>query len=93
MNNVLGFPGLFKGALDARARRFTFEMLLAAAETIADRAEGHELVPSPLDLELHHAVAHAVARAAIDSGVAREALDDDYFNADPPTRPSPPAWR
>ncbi|HEX7127916.1 MAG TPA: NAD-dependent malic enzyme [Thermodesulfobacteriota bacterium] len=92
VNNVLGFPGLFKGALDARARRFTFEMLLAAAEAIAGRTEGHELVPSPLDLELHHAVAHAVARGAIDSGVARAPLDEDYFNADPPSRPVPTSW-
>ncbi len=79
VNNVLGFPGLFKGALDARARRFTFEMLLAAARTIAARAEEGELVPSPLDLPLHGAVARAVARAAMESGVARAALDEDYF--------------
>lgn len=88
VNNVLGFPGLFKGALDARARRFTFEMLLAAARAIAVRAEGHELVPSPLDLELHASVARAVARAAMQSGVARAALDEDYFTGpiEPPAR-------
>ncbi|HWP34325.1 MAG TPA: malic enzyme-like NAD(P)-binding protein [Thermodesulfobacteriota bacterium] len=80
VNNVLGFPGLFKGALDARASRFTYEMLIAAAEAIAARADEGELVPSPLDLEVHQAVARAVARAAIASGVARAALDEDYFS-------------
>jgi malate dehydrogenase (oxaloacetate-decarboxylating) len=79
VNNVLGFPGLFKGALDARARRFTYEMLIAAARAIAARAQGDELVPSPLDRDLHVAVAKAVARAAMDSGVARVQLDEDYF--------------
>ena len=84
VNNVLGFPGLFRGALDARARRFTFEMLLAAARAIAERAEGAELVPSPLEREVHRAVAHAVARAAMESGVARVKLDEDYFSAGSP---------
>ena len=56
INNVLGFPGLFKGALAARAPRFTDAMLLAAARTIAELAKGEELVPDPLDLELHKAV-------------------------------------
>lgn len=82
VNNVLGFPGLFKGALDARARRFTLEMLFAAARAIAERVEGQELVPSPLDRQLHAAVARAVARAAMKSGVARVALDEDYFSGE-----------
>jgi malate dehydrogenase (oxaloacetate-decarboxylating) len=64
INNVLGFPGLFRGALEAGARRFTDEMLVAAAETIADLAGAHELVPEPLDPAVHHAVAQAVKRAA-----------------------------
>jgi malate dehydrogenase (oxaloacetate-decarboxylating) len=84
VNNVLGFPGLFRGALDARARRFTFEMLLAAARAIAERADGAELVPSPLERDVHRAVAHAVARAAMESGVARVKLDEDYFSAGSP---------
>jgi len=64
INNVLGFPGLFKGALAARATRFTDAMLLAAARTIAESAKGEELVPDALDLELHRAVTAAVKAAA-----------------------------
>ncbi len=64
INNVLGFPGLFRGALEAGARRFTDEMLVAAAETIADHAGEHELVPEPLNPAVHEAVAQAVMRAA-----------------------------
>ena len=64
INNVLGFPGLFKGALAARATRFTDEMLLAAARKIAELAKGEDLVPDALDLELHKAVTAAVAAAA-----------------------------
>ena len=65
INNVLAFPGLFKGALDARARCFSDEMLMAAAETIALFARnGDELVPDPLDKELHHRVAAAVQAAS-----------------------------
>jgi malate dehydrogenase (oxaloacetate-decarboxylating) len=70
INNVLGFPGLFRGALDAGARRFTDEMLVAAAETIADHAGEHELVPEPLNPAVHEAVAQAVAQAARDSGAS-----------------------
>jgi len=68
INNVLGFPGLFKGALEVGARRFTDEMLVAAAETIADLAADHDLVPDPLNLAVHDAVTAAVAKAARDSG-------------------------
>lgn len=68
INNVLGFPGLFRGALQAGARRFTDEMLVAAAETIADLAGEHDLVPDPLNRSVHDAVAQAVARAAESSG-------------------------
>jgi malate dehydrogenase (oxaloacetate-decarboxylating) len=64
INNVLGFPGLFKGALAARATRFTDAMLLAAARKIAELAKGEDLVPDALDLELHKAVTAAVAAAA-----------------------------
>ena len=64
INNVLGFPGLFKGALVARAPRFTDAMLLAAARKIAELAKGEDLVPDALDLELHKAVTAAVAAAA-----------------------------
>jgi malate dehydrogenase (oxaloacetate-decarboxylating) len=64
INNVLGFPGLFKGALAARAPCFTDAMLLAAARKIAELAKGDDLVPDALDLELHKAVTAAVAAAA-----------------------------
>ena len=66
INNVLGFPGLFRGALDARARRFTDEMLLAAAEAIADAAAEDELVPDALDPAVHEAVAAAVRSSVAD---------------------------
>ncbi|TAL29769.1 MAG: NAD-dependent malic enzyme [Spirochaetes bacterium] len=64
INNVLGFPGLFRGALDARARAFTDGMLFAAARAISDAAPEGELVPSPLDRAMHDAVALAVCQAA-----------------------------
>jgi malate dehydrogenase (oxaloacetate-decarboxylating) len=68
INNVLGFPGLFRGALEARARKFTDEMLVAAAEAIADLAAESALVPDPLDPRVHDAVAEAVRLAALSSG-------------------------
>ena len=64
VNNVLGFPGLFRGALDARARSFSREMLDAAANRLSELATGDRLVPSPLDREVHTQVAEAVAEAA-----------------------------
>ena len=71
VNNVLGFPGIFRGAVDANAPRITNEMLLAAAQTIADMAPPGDLVPNPLDKKVHLAVARAVAQKAIDQGIAR----------------------
>lgn len=65
INNVLAFPGLFKGALSARATRFSGVMLMAAAEAIAQLARGDELVPDPLDKSVHEHVAAAVHEAAI----------------------------
>ena len=64
INNVLAFPGLFKGALSARARRFSDVMLMAAADAIAQLARGDELVPDPLDKSVHERVAAAVHEAA-----------------------------
>jgi malate dehydrogenase (oxaloacetate-decarboxylating) len=64
INNVLAFPGLFKGALEARAARFTDAMLMAAANAIAALARGDELVPDGLDRELHAKVTAAVRAAA-----------------------------
>ncbi len=65
INNVLGFPGLFKGALEARAPRFTDAMLLAAAHRIAALASGDDLVPDALDRNVHAAVTEAVREAAL----------------------------
>jgi malate dehydrogenase (oxaloacetate-decarboxylating) len=71
VNNVLGFPGIFRGAVDANAPRITHEMLVAAAETIAAMAPPGDLVPNPLDKQVHHAVARAVAEMAYEQGIAR----------------------
>jgi malate dehydrogenase (oxaloacetate-decarboxylating) len=71
VNNVLGFPGIFRGAVDANAPRITHEMLVAAAETIANMTPPGDLVPSPLDKEVHRAVARAVAQTAMAQGIAR----------------------
>jgi len=71
VNNVLGFPGIFRGAVDANASRITHEMLVAAAETIAAMTPSGDLVPNPLDKAVHHAVARAVAEKAYEQGIAR----------------------
>src|SRR5271157_212862 len=71
VNNVLGFPGIFRGAVDTYAPRITQEMLLAAAHTIADLTPSGEMVPNPLDKNVHRAVARAVAQKAIEQGIAR----------------------
>jgi malate dehydrogenase (oxaloacetate-decarboxylating) len=64
VNNALGFPGIFRGALRARTRRITSAMKIAAAETIASYAEPGSLVPGILHEEVHVAVAEAVEAAA-----------------------------
>ncbi|MGW5152227.1 NAD(P)-dependent malic enzyme [Rhodococcus koreensis] len=73
INNVLAFPGVFKGALDAGARRITEGMKLAAAEAIlsvvGDELAVDRIVPSPLDPRVAPAVAKAVAAAARAEGV------------------------
>ncbi len=71
VNNVLGFPGIFRGAVDTYAPRITPEMLAAAAQTIADLTPSGEMVPNPLDKNVHRAVARAVAQKAIEQGIAR----------------------
>ena len=71
VNNALAFPGLFRGALNARARKIDNAMKIAAAETIAAKAPEGELVPGLLDIEVHRAVAVAVEEAAHRSGLAR----------------------
>jgi malate dehydrogenase (oxaloacetate-decarboxylating) len=71
VNNVLGYPGIFRGALLSGARRINPEMKLAAADVIAELASGAELVPDALNPNVHERLADAVREAAIKSGVAR----------------------
>ncbi|GAB4134277.1 MAG: NADP-dependent malic enzyme [Bacteroidia bacterium] len=95
VNNVLGFPFIFRGALDVRATRINEEMKLAAAYAIAQLAKEPVpddvnlaydtknlsfgptyIIPKPIDSRLICAVAPAVAKAAIESGVARKVITD-----------------
>jgi malate dehydrogenase (oxaloacetate-decarboxylating) len=76
VNNSLAFPGVFRGALDVRAREVNDEMKIAAAHAIADLVSDDELsadyiIPDSIDLRVPPRVAAAVARAAIETGVAR----------------------
>src|SRR5581483_9464419 len=76
INNVLCFPGLFRGALDCLAARITDEMKMAAAQAIADTIgpdELHEeyIIPSVFNRQVSERVAHAVREAAYEGGVAR----------------------
>jgi malate dehydrogenase (oxaloacetate-decarboxylating) len=77
VNNVLAFPGIFRGALDVRAKEINEEMKLAAAYAIADYIKDEDLnennvIPSALDKNVATKVAEAIAKAARDSGVARK---------------------
>src|SRR5581483_5617196 len=74
VNNVLGYPGIFRGALRAGADRINVEMKLAAARALSELASEGELVPDALDQRVHDAVATAVADAATTTGVARPEL-------------------
>jgi malate dehydrogenase (oxaloacetate-decarboxylating) len=71
VNNVLGFPGIFRGAVDSRAPRITDEMLIAAVDVLVRETPSGELMPNPLDKKVHRAVARAVAETAIRQGIAR----------------------
>jgi malate dehydrogenase (oxaloacetate-decarboxylating) len=71
VNNVLGFPGIFRGALMAGSEEISTGMKLAAARAIAGLTEESELVPDALDPDVHKAVAAAVADAAQVEGLAR----------------------
>ena len=77
INNVLAFPGIFRGALDVRASDINDAMKIAAAKAIAgfvtdDKLSADYIMPSPLDKTVAQAVAKAVAQAARDTGVARK---------------------
>ncbi len=95
INNVLGFPYIFRGALDVRARAINDEMKIAAAKALAALARedvhdevssayaGHRhsygndyIIPAPFDPRLIEHVPCAVAKAAMDSGVARKNIED-----------------
>ncbi|MDD4047703.1 MAG: NAD-dependent malic enzyme [Clostridia bacterium] len=76
INNVLAFPGIFRGALDVRATDITEGMKLAAAYAIADLVSEKELapdyvIPNPFDKRVSASVANSVAKAAMDEGIAR----------------------
>ena len=76
INNVLAFPGIFRGALDVRASDINDEMKIAAAKAIAsfvteENLSADYIIPSALDRHVAQAVAKAVAQAARDTGVAR----------------------
>ena len=94
VNNVLGFPFIFRGALDVRATAINEEMKIAAARAIAELAreqvpeevaaaygKNHQfgldyIIPAPFDPRLMEVVSSAVAKAAMDSGVAQKPLED-----------------
>ncbi|ASB61446.1 NAD-dependent malic enzyme 1 [Bacillus sp. A053] len=65
VNNVLGFPGIFRGALNAKSKEINHDMLVAAAEAIAACTKQGDVVPQPLDSKVHHEVAAAVEHAAL----------------------------
>nr|WP_222619049.1 MULTISPECIES: malic enzyme-like NAD(P)-binding protein [Ornithinibacillus] len=82
VNNVLAFPGIFRGALDVRATRINEKMKIAAAEAIASLISNEELnedyvIPAPFDARVAPLVAKEVAKAAMDSGVARIQVDPE----------------
>ncbi|MCM3596509.1 NAD-dependent malic enzyme [Metabacillus idriensis] len=80
VNNVLAFPGIFRGALDVRATHINEQMKIAAVEAIASLISAEELsadyvIPAPFDARVAPAVAAAVAKAAMETGVARLKAD------------------
>jgi malate dehydrogenase (oxaloacetate-decarboxylating) len=91
INNTLCFPGIFRGALDSRARKMNEEMKLAAAHALADVIPEEELsedyvIPGVFDERIVPTMAEAVEEAARDSGVARHSLqEEDIMKAPPPS--------
>jgi len=77
INNALGFPGIFRGALDVRAKDINNEMKMAAANALArlvPEPDEEKIIPSIFDPEVAPAVASAVAQAAIESNIARKII-------------------
>lgn len=84
VNNVLAFPGIFRGALDVRATHINEEMKVAAVHAIADLVAEADLtsdyvIPAPFDARVAPAVAAAVAKAAMDTGVAGINIDPEQI--------------
>lgn len=82
VNNVLAFPGIFRGALDVRATHINEKMKIAAVEAIASLVKEEELhadyvIPAPFDPRVAPEVAAAVAKAAMETGVARIKVDPE----------------
>lgn len=82
VNNVLAFTGIFRGALDVRATHINEEMKIAAVEAIASLVSDEKLsaeyvIPEPFDARVAPAVAKAVAKAAMETGVARIKVDPE----------------
>ena len=82
VNNVLAFPGIFRGALDVRATHINEKMKVAAVEAISSLITEEELnadyvIPAPFDARVAPAVAAAVAKAAMETGVARIKVDPE----------------
>ena len=80
VNNVLAFPGIFRGALDVQAKRIDTKMKMAAVYAIASLVSEEELekgviIPSAFDVNVAPCVAVAVAEAAIETGLARQHID------------------
>ena len=87
VNNVLVFPGVFRGAIDVRARKINEEMKVAATRAIANMIPDDELredyvIPGAFDINVAPTVAAAVAKAAMDSGVARVKVDPEEVRKD-----------
>lgn len=85
VNNVLAFPGIFRGALDVRAKEINEEMKVAAVYAISELISSEELnanyvIPDPFDPRVAKHVAKAVAAAAIKSGVARKKMNAQEAN-------------
>jgi malate dehydrogenase (oxaloacetate-decarboxylating) len=96
INNVLCFPGIFRGALDAGAPRITEEMKLAAAQGIADVVAEEDLsedyiIPSVFDRDVAPAVAEAVVEEARRAGIARVSEETGTFSIVPPSRDGHPS--
>ena len=82
INNVLVFPGLFRGALDVRATTVNAEMMMAASRGIAacvteDELRPDYILPYAYDMRAHESVAAAVRKAAIETGVAQKTIDQE----------------